>query len=154
MTDSPLGGLPADEVNTLDEQSLPAEPFTVDEGRVELAPGESVLTGKDLRVEFPTDGGTVKAVSGGNLDARVGETLGRGGESGSGKRVTSMSILGLLPKSAKITGSIDFRGTELLTLDEKKLRKIRGAKIAMVFQDALAALNPVFTVGDQIAEAI
>src|SRR5262249_29595098 len=104
--------------------------------------------------EFPTDDGTVKAVSGVNFDVREGETLGIVDESGSGKSVTSMSILGLLPKSAKITGSIDFRGTELLTLDEKKLREIRGAKIAMVFQDALAALNPVFTVGDQIAEAI
>jgi oligopeptide/dipeptide ABC transporter ATP-binding protein len=154
MTDTPLGGLPADEVNTLDDRSLPAEPFTVDEGRVELAPGEIVLTVKDLRVEFPTDDGTVKAVSGVNFDVREGETLGIVGESGSGKSVTSMSILGLLPKSAKISGSIDFRGTELTALDEKKLREIRGAKIAMVFQDALAALNPVFTVGDQITEAI
>src|SRR5262245_10757623 len=154
MSDSPLGGLPADEVNTLDDRSLPAEPFTVDEGRVELAPGEIVLSVKDLRVEFPTDDGTVKAVSGVSFDVREGETLGIVGESGSGKSVTSMSILGLLPKSARVTGSIDFRGTELLTLDEKHLREIRGAKIAMVFQDALAALNPVFTVGDQIAEAI
>ena len=96
----------------------------------------------------------MKAVDGVSFEVREAETLGIVGESGSGKSVTSMSILGLLPKSANISGSINFRGTELLDLNEKQLRDVRGAKIAMIFQDALAALNPVFTVGDQIAEAI
>ena len=96
----------------------------------------------------------MNAVDDVSFDVREAETLGIVGESGSGKSVTSMSILGLLPKSANISGAINFRGTELLDLNEKQLRDVRGAKIAMIFQDALAALNPVFTVGDQIAEAI
>jgi peptide/nickel transport system ATP-binding protein len=154
MTEHPLGGLPADEVNELDDRSLPAQPFTVDEGKPDIPLGDVVLSVRDLKVEFPTDDGTVKAVDGVTFEVREAETLGIVGESGSGKSVTSMAILGLLPKSANISGQIDFRGTELLDLDEKRLREVRGAKIAMIFQDALAALNPVFTVGDQIAEAI
>jgi oligopeptide/dipeptide ABC transporter ATP-binding protein len=85
---------------------------------------------------------------------REAETLGIVGESGSGKSVTSLSILGLLPKSAHVTGEILFRGEQLVGKSEKDMRQVRGSKIAMVFQDALAALNPVFTVGDQISEAI
>ena len=153
-TENPLGGLPADEVNDLDDHGLPAQPFMVDEGKADVPLGEVVLSVRDLKVEFPTDDGVVKAVDGVTFEVREAETLGIVGESGSGKSVTSMSILGLLPKSANISGSINFRGTELLDLGEKQLREVRGAKIAMIFQDALAALNPVFTVGDQIAEAI
>ncbi len=76
------------------------------------------------------------------------------GESGSGKSVSSLAIMGLLPKSAKVTGEIVFRGQDLIHMDENHRRKLRGGRLAMVFQDALAALNPVFTVGDQITEAI
>jgi oligopeptide/dipeptide ABC transporter ATP-binding protein len=109
---------------------------------------------RDLKVEFPTDNGVVKAVDGVSFEAREGETLGIVGESGSGKSVTSLSILGLLPKRARVSGSVVFRGENLLERNDKEMRSIRGSKIAMVFQDALAALNPVFTVGDQISEAI
>jgi oligopeptide/dipeptide ABC transporter ATP-binding protein len=116
--------------------------------------GEVVLSVRNLRVEFPTDDGVVKAVDDVSFDVRRGETLGIVGESGSGKSVTSLAILGLLPRSARVTGTIEFRGEQLLGKDEKELREFRGQSIAMVFQDALAALNPVFTVGDQIAEAI
>jgi oligopeptide/dipeptide ABC transporter ATP-binding protein len=154
VTNTPLGGLPADEVNELDDQGLPAAPFPVDEGKRDLPIGDVVLSVRDLKVDFPTDDGVVKAVGGVSFDVREAETLGIVGESGSGKSVTSMSILGLLPKSANISGEITFRGESLLGLSEKEMRGVRGSKIAMVFQDALAALNPVFTVGDQISEAI
>jgi oligopeptide/dipeptide ABC transporter ATP-binding protein len=151
---TPIGGLPADEVNTLDELGLPAAPFAVNEGKADVPIGDVVLSVRDLKVEFHTDDGVVKAVGGVSFDVREAETLGIVGESGSGKSVTSLSILGLLPKSAHITGEVNFRGEQLLALPEKEMRGVRGAKIAMVFQDALASLNPVFTVGDQIGEAI
>ena len=96
----------------------------------------------------------MKAVDGVSFDLHRGETLGIVGESGSGKSVSSLAIMGLLPKSAKVSGSIRFRGTELVGLPEQELRPIRGAGIAMIFQDALASLNPVQRVGAQIAEAM
>jgi oligopeptide/dipeptide ABC transporter ATP-binding protein len=108
----------------------------------------------DLKVEFSTDDGVVKAVDGVSFSVDAGETLGVVGESGSGKSVTSLAILGLLPKRAKVSGSVLFRGRDLLGLPEKELRPLRGDRIAMIFQDALTALNPVFTVGDQIGEVI
>jgi oligopeptide/dipeptide ABC transporter ATP-binding protein len=150
----PIQALPPDEVNELDDRDLPVTPFTVDEGKPELSIGDVILSVRDLRVEFPTDDGVVKAVDGVSFDVREAETLGIVGESGSGKSVSSMAILGLLPKSARISGSVEFRGEELLTKSDREMREYRGNKIAMVFQDALAALNPVFTVGSQISEAI
>jgi oligopeptide/dipeptide ABC transporter ATP-binding protein len=116
--------------------------------------GEPVLSVKNLTVRFPTDDGLVHAVENVSFDVLPNETVGIVGESGSGKSVTSMAILGLLPRTAKITGSIRFRGDELLGQSERQLQPIRGQKIAMIFQDALTALNPVFKVGDQIAESI
>jgi oligopeptide/dipeptide ABC transporter ATP-binding protein len=113
-----------------------------------------VLKVRDLRVQFKTEDGIVTAVDGVSFDLDSNESLGIVGESGSGKSVTSMAILGLLPTSATITGSIVFKGRELVGLKEKELQPLRGNKIAMVFQDALAALNPVHKVGAQIAEAI
>lgn len=113
-----------------------------------------MLEVRDLTVTFPTDDGDVHAVDGLTFGLRADETLGLVGESGSGKSVTSMAILGLLPKSAKVSGSVKLRGQELLGADDHDMRSIRGERIAMVFQDALTALNPVFTVGNQIQEAI
>ncbi|MDQ1427213.1 MAG: peptide/nickel transport system ATP-binding protein, partial [Acidimicrobiaceae bacterium] len=89
-----------------------------------------------------------------SYDVYPNEVVGIVGESGSGKSVSSLAIMGLLPKSAKVTGEIVFRGQDLLRMEETDRRKLRGGRLAMVFQDALAALNPVFTVGDQIGEAI
>ena len=117
-------------------------------------PSGAILSVRDLKVRFKTDDGTVKAVDGVNFDLYENEVLGIVGESGSGKSVTSMAIMGLLPKYAQITGEIFFRGNDLLKQSEKANRKLRGGEIAMVFQDALASLNPVFKVGSQIAEAI
>lgn len=113
-----------------------------------------MLSVRDLHVEFPTEDGLVKAVDGVSFDLHSNETLGVVGESGSGKSVTSMAILGLLPRYARIRGEILLGDESLLGLREKEMRPIRGKRIAMIFQDALAALNPVFRVGDQIAEAI
>jgi oligopeptide/dipeptide ABC transporter ATP-binding protein len=113
-----------------------------------------LLEVRDLSVSFKTDEGVVHAVDSLSFEVRDDETLGIVGESGSGKSVTSMAILGLLPRTATVTGEILFRGRNLLGLREKALETIRGREIAMVFQDALTALNPVFTVGSQIAEAI
>ena len=106
-----------------------------------------VIEVTDLRVEFPTEDGIVRAVDGVTYSVSEGETLGIVGESGSGKSVTSMAVLGLLPKRAKITGSVRLLGEEILGWQENALRTLRGNKMAMVFQDALASLNPVFTVG-------
>jgi oligopeptide/dipeptide ABC transporter ATP-binding protein len=113
-----------------------------------------LLEVRDLSVSFQTDEGVVKAVDGLNFELRDNETLGIVGESGSGKSVTSLAILGLLPKTAQVHGEILFRGRNIVGLREREFEPLRGQEIAMVFQDALAALNPVFTVGSQIAEAI
>ena len=118
------------------------------------ASDDPVLEVTDLVVTFPTDEGDIHAVGGLTFAVRENETLGIVGESGSGKSVTSMAILGLLPTSAKVTGSVKLHGRELIGLSENELRPLRGESIAMVFQDALTALNPVFTVGNQISEAI
>ena len=108
----------------------------------------------DLTVEFPTDDGVVKAVRGVSFQLREGEVLGIVGESGSGKSVSSLAVLGLLPKTAQITGSVRLYGEELLGLSEQRYAQIRGNKISMIFQDPLTSLNPVYTVGYQISEAV
>jgi oligopeptide/dipeptide ABC transporter ATP-binding protein len=115
---------------------------------------EPILVVDELKVTFPSDDGDVVAVDGVSFDLGAGETLGVVGESGSGKTVSSLALLGLLPKRARISGSVRFRGEELLGRTDKQLRPLRGNRLAMVFQDALASLNPVFRIGDQIAEAI
>jgi oligopeptide/dipeptide ABC transporter ATP-binding protein len=116
--------------------------------------GDALLSVRDLKVTFPTDDGLVKAVDGVSYDIYPNEVLGIVGESGSGKSVSSLAVMGLLPKTAKITGEIVFRGHNVLTMPEGERRKLRGGRLAMIFQDALAALNPVFTIGNQIEEAI
>jgi oligopeptide/dipeptide ABC transporter ATP-binding protein len=115
---------------------------------------QPVLTLRDLRVGFPTPNGLVQAVRGVDVDLVPGEILGVVGESGSGKSVTFLGMLGLLPKSAQITGSAIVNGTEMVGASTKVMRSIRGRQIAMIFQDPLSALNPVHRVGDQIVEMI
>ncbi|MDT0270123.1 ABC transporter ATP-binding protein [Streptomyces sp. DSM 44915] len=115
---------------------------------------EEILAVEDLTVEFPTDDGAVQAVRGLSYRLRAREVLGIVGESGSGKSVSSMAIMGLLPKSARIRGSIRYRGTELLGLRPKQQRALRGRRIAMIFQDPMTSLNPVRSIGDQLAEAV
>jgi peptide/nickel transport system ATP-binding protein len=115
---------------------------------------EPILAVRDLHVTFPTDDGPVLAVDGVSYEVGENEVLGIVGESGSGKSVTSLAIMGLLPKGTIVTGQVLFRGKDLLTLPERERQELRGGRLAMVFQDALAALNPVFTVGHQVAEAI
>src|SRR3954453_14321042 len=130
------------------------EPLTVEAVPDVVQPKGAVLSVRNLRVEFHTDEGVVKAVDDVSYDVYENEVLGIVGESGSGKTVSSLAVLGLLPKTATVTGQIVYRGRSLLGLPEREMRDFRGNKVAMVFQDALAALNPVFTVGAQIAEAI
>jgi oligopeptide/dipeptide ABC transporter ATP-binding protein len=115
---------------------------------------DAILQVRDLEVTFKTEDGPVYAVRGLDLDVRADEVLGIVGESGSGKSVTMLAMLGLLPRTATITGSAKFRGEELIGRTQKELQPIRGAKIAMIFQDPLTALNPVHRVGVQIIEAI
>src|SRR5690242_13765504 len=116
--------------------------------------GDVVLEVEDLNVEFPTEDGIVKAVRGVSYQLRRGESLGIVGELGSGKSVSSMATLGLLPKTARITGSVRLRGEELLGRRESDYAKLRGNKMAMIFQDPLTSLNPVYSVGYQISEAV
>ncbi|MGH2971662.1 MAG: ABC transporter ATP-binding protein [Gaiellaceae bacterium] len=116
--------------------------------------GEPLLEVKDLTVAFPTDEGVVQAVRGLGFTLEPGRVLGIAGESGSGKSVTALAILGLLPGSARVAGSVRFRGQELLGRPERELTKIRGSQIAVIFQDPMSSLNPVYTVGWQVAEAI
>ena len=115
---------------------------------------EPLLVVEDLSVTFATPDGPVRAVRGVDFTVDSEEVMGIVGESGSGKSVTMMAVMGLLPKTATVTGSVRYRGKEILGLPDPELRRYRGAKLAMVFQDPLTSLNPVFTVGSQIAEAI
>ena len=115
---------------------------------------ESILQIRDLRVTFKTQMGELRAVRGVDVDVAPGEILGVVGESGSGKSVSFLAAMGLLPKSATITGSVKLDGQELIGSKSKVIRSVRGRSLAMVFQDPLSALNPVHRVGDQIVEMI
>ncbi len=116
---------------------------------------EPLLEVSDLRVTFDTDDGAVRAVDGVSFTVMPGETLGVVGESGSGKSVSSLAIMGLVNrKQADVTGSIVFKGEDLLTLSNDEMRNIRGRQISMIFQDPMTSLHPFYRVGDQIAEAI
>ncbi len=109
----------------------------------------------NLRTQFPTRAGLVKSVDGVSFTIDEGELLGLVGESGCGKSITALSIMRLIAKPGKITnGSIKFKGEDLTTASDYRLREIRGNDIAMIFQDPMTSLNPVFTVGEQIAEAL
>ena len=117
---------------------------------------KKVLEVQNLCTEFKTERGMLKAVDGVSFEVNEGEMLGIVGESGCGKSVTSQSILRLYDEKSfvRYTGDILFHGESLFSLPEKEMENVRGAKISMVFQDALSSLNPVFTVGNQITEAI
>jgi peptide/nickel transport system ATP-binding protein len=113
-----------------------------------------LLEVRDLTVEFVGESGPVPAVRGLSYTLSRGEVLGIVGESGSGKSVSSLAVMGLLPPSATVSGSVRLRGQELLGLPDRRLARIRGSSIAMVFQDSLSALTPVHRIGDQVAEAV
>ena len=116
----------------------------------------SLLSVSDLKTHFFTDEGIVKAVEAVNFEIRKGETLGIVGESGCGKSVTALSIMRLIPEPAGriVSGEIWFEGQDLTRLSKQDMRQIRGNKISMIFQEPMTSLNPVFTIGYQIAEAI
>ena len=119
------------------------------------AASEALLSVADLRVGFATEGGRVQAVDGVSFELAAGEVLAIVGESGSGKSVTAQAIMGLVPsRNATVEGSIRLRGRELAGASEAELQEVRGAMVAMVFQDPMTSLNPVYRVGAQIVEAI
>lgn len=116
---------------------------------------EPILRVEGLRTYFYTYAGIVKAVDNITLEVNQGETLGVVGESGSGKTVTAQSIMRIVPEPGKIVeGKIEFRGKNLLSLKEKQMQRLRGKEIAYIFQDPTTTLDPVYTVGDQLAEVI
>jgi oligopeptide/dipeptide ABC transporter ATP-binding protein len=116
--------------------------------------GPRILEVENLTVEFPTDDGVVRAVRGVSWTLGPGETLGIVGESGAGKSVTSLAVMGLLPAAARVSGSVRLAGRELLGLPENALSEVRGSGISMIFQDPMTSLNPVYTAGYQIAETL
>jgi oligopeptide/dipeptide ABC transporter ATP-binding protein len=116
---------------------------------------EPLLVVDDLEVRFWTSRGIVHAVNGVSFDIAPGETLGIVGESGCGKSVTSLALLGILPRAGRVTaGSARFEGSELTTMSDSQLRRIRGRQIAMIFQDPMTSLNPVLTIGRQLREPL
>src|SRR5262249_30546216 len=116
---------------------------------------DALLRIDHLTTTFDTAGGPVAAVDDVSFEIRAGETLGLVGESGSGKSVTALSIMGLVQPPGRVAGGrIIFKGRDLLALDERAMQAVRGAEISLVFQEPMTALNPVFTIGDQIGEAL
>ena len=116
---------------------------------------EPLLSVRNLRLDIPTGSGTLHAVRGIDFDLNRGETLCIVGESGSGKSLTSLALMGLLGKSIKRNADrMTFDGTELTTASQGQMRKLRGARMAMIFQEPMTSLNPAYTIGDQLAEAL
>jgi peptide/nickel transport system ATP-binding protein/oligopeptide transport system ATP-binding protein len=123
--------------------------------RDDSSPDGKILEVRDLHTHFRTMDGVVKAVDGVSFDIAAGASVGIVGESGSGKSVTSLSIMRLIePPGWIASGQILFRGKDLASLSEEEMRKVRGDDISMVFQEPMTALNPVYTVGDQVAEVL
>ena len=118
-------------------------------------PDEPILAVTDLSVGFETERGLTRVLENISFEVRPQEILAIVGESGSGKSITSLAIMGLIESpSARITGSVRYRDRELLGLNARDMRAVRGAEIAMIFQDPMTALTPVYTIGHQIAEAL
>src|SRR5580765_5856406 len=117
---------------------------------------EPLLEVRDLNVAFETNSGDVRPVRDASLTIYPGQTVALVGESGCGKSVTAMSILRLIPSppGKVLGGQINFNGRDLLTLSEREMRSVRGKDIAMIFQEPMTSLNPVYTIGDQIVEAV
>jgi oligopeptide/dipeptide ABC transporter ATP-binding protein len=115
---------------------------------------DALLTVDNLTVSFGTERGRVSAVRGVSYEVTRGQTLGIVGESGSGKSVTSLAVMGLLPKSARVAGSVKYKGRELLGKKDKEMSAIRGKGIAMIFQDPMTSLDPVYKIGQQIIETL
>ena len=123
-------------------------------GRAERMTGP-LLELRRLAVSFATDDGTVQAVDGIDLALQRGRTLGLVGESGCGKSVTSLAVMGLLPpENSRVSGEVHFEGRDLLKIAPNELRDLRGARLAMIFQEPMTSLNPAYTIGNQIIEAI
>jgi oligopeptide transport system ATP-binding protein len=120
-----------------------------------VAVNGALLSVEDLRVEFSTRRGTVHAVNGISFEIASGQTLGIVGESGCGKSVSALAILGLLPRNGRVrSGRAVFEGSDLLQKSDRELRRIRGREVAMIFQDPMTSLNPVLTIGRQIREPL
>ncbi|MFY1637993.1 ABC transporter ATP-binding protein [Solwaraspora sp. WMMB335] len=115
---------------------------------------EPLLDVRNLKVEFPTRHGRLEAVSDVSLRVEPGETIAVVGESGSGKSVTAQAVLRLLPRTCRTGGSVRFNDRDLAGLTESQMRRVRGAEIAMVFQDPMTSLDPLFTIGNQLVEAL
>jgi oligopeptide/dipeptide ABC transporter ATP-binding protein len=131
---------------------------TLNRGRTQSLPGfdaaAPLLQVTDLNVRFPTEDGMVHAVRGVDYTLRSGEVLGIVGESGSGKSVTSLAVMGLLPSNARVTGSVRYRGQELLGQHDRSMSRVRGKGVSMIFQDPMTSLDPVYKVGAQIEETL
>jgi oligopeptide/dipeptide ABC transporter ATP-binding protein len=115
---------------------------------------DSLLELRDLRVRFTVPGGTLSAVNGVDLVVRPGEAVGVVGESGSGKSATCLAVLGLHPKGTRVEGQVLFQGRDLVQLDDRAMRSVRGKQIGLVYQDPMAALNPVRSIGAQLREPL
>jgi oligopeptide/dipeptide ABC transporter ATP-binding protein len=121
----------------------------------DIKDGQSLLKINDVKTHFFTRRGVVPAVDGVSMEIKKGQIIGVVGESGCGKSVTSLSVMGLVQKPGKIVeGTIEFEGRNLLELSKSQMRKIRGNEISMIFQEPMTSLNPVYTVGKQVSEAI
>ncbi|MGE5408671.1 MAG: ABC transporter ATP-binding protein, partial [Syntrophothermus sp.] len=120
-----------------------------------MTAGAPLLKVRDLRVGFVTEGGLLQAVDGVNFDVRPGEVLAIVGESGSGKSVTAQTIIGLTrSKNSRIEGSVELEGEELVEASDATMRRLRGDRIAMIFQDPMTSFNPVYRIGHQLGEAM
>jgi len=116
---------------------------------------EVILSVEDLRVAFPTEDGLVQAVNGVSFDVEAGKTLAIVGESGSGKSVTAQTIMGLINRrTAQITGRAAFQGRDVISMPDRQLHQLRGAKISMIFQDPMSSLHPYYRIGAQLIEAV